>query len=115
MNALKSPSVPNSPAIQPPAAPPPALGPPPPPGPGGPGPGAAPTKKLTMAEELALKKAKINQGKAIDENNLNHGTDDGGGAAPAPRAAPKETMFEEMARKKREREAKLKAAQEAGN
>ena len=31
-----------------------------------------------MAEELALKKAKINQGKEIDENKLNQGTDDGG-------------------------------------
>jgi len=68
-----------------------------------------------LAEELAAKKARINQGKAIDENKLGQGTDNGGGAAPAPKAAPKETMFEEMARKKREREAKLKAAQEAGN
>jgi len=68
-----------------------------------------------MAEELALKKAKINQGKEIDENKLNQGTDDGGGAAaPVARGPPKETMFEEMARKKRERDAKLKAAQEAG-
>ena len=31
-----------------------------------------------MAEELALKRAKINQGKEIDENKLNQGTDDGG-------------------------------------
>ena len=44
----------------------------------GPGAGAAVPKKLTMAEELALKKAKINQGKEIDENKLNQGTDDGG-------------------------------------
>ena len=31
-----------------------------------------------MAEELALKKAKINQGKEIDENKLAQGNDDGG-------------------------------------
>jgi len=50
-----------------------------------------------MAEELALKKAKINQGKEIDENKLNQGTDDGGGAA-AP-VAKKLTMAEELALK----------------
>ena len=36
-----------------------------------------PAKNLTMKEELASKKAKINQGKEIDENNSNQDADDG--------------------------------------
>ena len=31
-----------------------------------------------MAEELAIRKANINKGKAIDENKLGQGTDNGG-------------------------------------
>ena len=33
---------------------------------------------MTLAEELAFKKANINKGKEIDDNKLNQGTDDGG-------------------------------------
>ena len=46
-------------------------------GSGGPGPEPAPEKNLTTAEKLALIKAKINQGKEIDDNKLDQGTDDG--------------------------------------